>query len=342
MRAVSVAAVLVAAVTAQAQVEIVLSTTTLDHKLTPQDAVSWTDTPPLGVDIIEVDPGTAYQSIVGIGSSLEHATCYNLSLLSGERRDEVLTNLVHPEDGIGMDMMRICIGTSDFAGEPWYTYNDMPDGEEDSDLSGFSIAKDREYVLPTLKRAREINPNLRYVASPWSPPAWMKTNKQIPAGRFDSDYSDVYARYLLKFLDAYAAEGIPVYAMTLQNEPGYPDPNYPTCYWRPQQQRDFIRDHVGPLFTENNVETRIWCWDHNYNFLKFPRTVLSDPAAAKYVDGTAFHFYEGDVTAMSQLKEELPDKHIYFTEGSTFGVRGAITIMDILIHMFGSTLRMQS
>jgi O-glycosyl hydrolase len=279
--------------------------------------------------VIEIDETATFQSIVGIGSSIEHATAYNLSLLPEEKRREVLERLVHPEKGIGMDFMRICIGTSDFAGEPWYTYNDLPEGETDLALDRFSIEKDRAYVLPAIKIAKEINPDLQFLASPWSPPPWMKTNNAYGGGKVYPKYYDVYARYLLKFVQAYEAEGVPVYAITLQNEPQYPNPDYPTSHWEPEDQQIFIRDHVGPLFADANVDPLIWCWDHNYNMVEFPRTILSDPKAAKYVDGTAFHFYEGEPEAMTELHEEFPDKHIYFTEGSAFGPRGAVTIIKI-------------
>lgn len=312
--------------------DIAITVSSLDgeYKLSGLESTAFTEgTVTANETVIRVDPSKTYQTIVGIGSSLEHATCYNLSRVSEADRREVLTRLLDRDEGIGMDLMRICIGTSDFTGDPWYTYNDIPKGETDPEIENFSIEKDRAYLLPTLKIAREINPDLRFVASPWSPPAWMKTSEKITAGRMKEESYAPFARYLIKFLEAYAAEGIPVYAMTVQNEPDYPNPEYPTCHWKPEQQRDFIRDHFGPMLTDIDDPPLLWCWDHNYNYLDFPRTILSDSGAAQYVDGTGFHFYEGEADAMTTLHEEYPDKHIYFTEGSTFGVRGARTIIDI-------------
>jgi glucosylceramidase len=278
---------------------------------------------------ITVNADQTFQSVLGIGASLEHATCWNLSQLDPATRLDTIRKLVHPEDGIGMNLMRVCIGTSDFVGEPWYSYCDLPEGGTDLDLSEFSIEKDRAYVLPTIQDALKINPDLLIFASPWSPPAWMKTTGSMLGGKLKREYYDVYAQYLVKFIQAYETEGVPIHAITPQNEPGYPNPEYPTCAWSPDDEREFIKDHLGPALQEAELDTLIWCWDHNWNYLKFPRTILSDPEAAQYVDGTGFHLYEGDVTAQSELREEFPDKHIYFTEGSTFRTRGANLIVDI-------------
>ncbi len=284
------------------------------------------------VPLIEIDPAVTYQSIVGLGSSWEHATCENLYRLSEEKRNEVIKKVVHPEEGIGMNLMRICIGSSDFIGEEYYTYCDLPEGEIDVELNSFSIEKDRNYLIPVIKKSLEYNTDLLFFASPWSPPAWMKTNGKLGGGKLKPEYYDVWARYLLKYVQAYEAEGIPIYAITVQNEPNMIHMDYPTTLWNGEMQRDFVRDHLGPLFRENDVKTLIWCWDHNWNNLDFPRAVLSDPLAAQYVDGTGFHLYEGKVEAQSELRNEFPDKHIYFTEGSVFRTIGATKIIDILRH----------
>ena len=281
---------------------------------------------------IEIDPSRTGQSILGLGASLEHSTCSNLAKLAPDKREAVIESLVSPAKGIGMNLMRLCIGTSDFTGEPYYTYDDVPAGETDPELKRFSIEKDRAYVLPTIRAARRINPDLLFFASPWSPPAWMKTSGKLGTGRLKRECFDVFARYLVRFLDAYAAEGVPIHALTVQNEPQHQDPHYPTTLMSATDQRDFIRDHLGPLLAERKSATRIWCWDHNWNQPEFPRTILSDPKAAKYVDGTGFHHYEGTVDAQSAIARQFPGKHIYFTEGSVFGVEGALRIVDILRH----------
>ncbi len=311
-------------------VEAWISSENGDYALSGGPPIPLTEIAP-EADIV-IDPARVYQSILGMGASFDHATCYNWSLLDEGARAEVIRKLFDREEGIGMNLMRLCIGTSDFVGEPYYSYNDLPEGETDLELRRFSIEKDRDYILPAVKAAQAANPDLRFLASPWSPPGWMKTTGTMLAGKLKPEFYDVYARYLLRFIRAYEAEGVPIHALTLQNEPAHIDPNYPTCLWNGEEQRDFIRDHVGPLFTREGAAVKLWCWDHNYSRLEFPRAVLSDPEAARYVDGTAFHFYEGKVEAMSELKAEFPDKDIYFTEGSTFRTRGAIQIIGILRH----------
>jgi O-glycosyl hydrolase len=282
--------------------------------------------------LIQVDSQHTFQRIVGLGSSLEHSTCYNISRLPPARRAEVIESIVDAEKGIGMSLMRICIGTPDFTASPWYSYDDMPAGRSDPELKHFSIDKDREYVLPALKLALAKNPDLMFFASPWSPPGWMKTNDSLCGGRIDPRHFPSLARYLARFVEAYEAEGIRIHALTPQNEPGYFPGSYPTCGWTASQQRDFIRDHLGPEFQRRGTPTKIWCYDHNFNNVRFPMTILSDPEAARYVDGTAFHHYEGKPSAMTQLHSEFPDKHVYFAEGSVFGMKGARQIIEFLRH----------
>ena len=300
----------------------------LKTRMTPQPELRFTIARTASRGAIEVDERTTYQSVLGLGSSLEHSTCYNLSLLPTEQRERVVESLVHPERGIGMNLMRICIGTSDFAPGPFYTYNDRPAGQEDPQLERFSIERDREYVLPVLKTAQRLNPQLRFFASPWTPPPWMKTNGRYGGGSLRRECYPFFAEYLARFVEAYRREGIEIYALTVQNEPEFGPEPYPSCLWTANQQRDFIRDHLGPLFEARQIETLIWCFDHNFNNPGFPATILRDPKAAPYVDGSAFHLYEGKPTAMSKLHREFPDRPIYFTEGSVYGAQGAAEIID--------------
>ena len=307
-----------------------LTSESLEHLLAPQSPLHFnTDTVPLE-RTIKVNADIQYQSILGLGGSLEHATTYNISLLEEAEQQRVIESIVHPVNGIGMNFMRISIGTSDFVGEPWYSYCEIPEGEIDLDLESFSIDRDRAYVIPAIKRALEINPELKLLASTWSPPAWMKDNGSMLAGSLLPAFYDVYARYLVRFVQAYEAEGIPIHAITPQNEPDYPDARYPTTYWTGEQQRDFVRDYLGPRFREAGLNTEIWVWDHNWHLLDFPRTILRDAAAAQYVQGVAFHLYEGEVEAQSEFHEEFPEMPIYFTEGSVFETQGAIDLINIL------------
>lgn len=302
-----------------------LSSEDMQRVLSEQPALSFG--PAAARADLKLDDAVRYQSILGLGSSLDHATCYNISLLPPEEQERAVERIVSPETGIGMNLMRICIGTPDFTASPWYTYADVPD---DASLEHFSIEEDREYVLPILQIALEKNPDLLFFASPWSPPGWMTSNGKIGGGRFDSKYYAVYARYLAHFIQAYEAEGIPIYAITLQNEPDYNPPTYPTCRWSSQQQAEFIAGHLGPELARQDIDVKIWCWDHNFEPLGWPKNVLSDSKAAQYIDGTGFHHYEGAPEAMSRLHDLFPSKNIYLTEGSTFGTRGAIRIIEFL------------
>ena len=301
---------------------------------------------------IRLDTGKTYQTMLGMGSSFEHTTCANLWRLEPGVRADVVEKIVSPENGIGMNLMRICIGTPDFTGEPWYSYDDMLPGKKDPDLEHFSIDKDKNYILPVLKLALEKNPNLLYYASPWSPPGWMKTCDDMIGGHLYPKYYGVYARYFAKFVDAYRQEGVAVYAVTVQNEPGVNKRDaelswwYPSCQWSLVEdedtwwpvphdimgvpERDFIRDHLGPEFRKQGIETRIWCYDHNLNNLWYPRDILSDPKAAKFVEGTAFHPYAGKPEAMGEFHGEFPNKDVFLSEGSTRGVKGAARIIEFL------------
>jgi len=313
--------------------------------LAAQPPLEWRTETSTGADLVEINSAVAYQTMLGLGSSLEPSTCSNLWRMSAEDRARTVERLVSVTNGIGMNLMRICIGTPDFTGDPWYTYDDVPPGETDPELKRFSIEKDKSYVLPVLKLVRQKNPELLFFASPWSPPGWMKSTGTMIGGDLLPRWYPVYAEYFVKFIRAYEAEGIPIYAVTIQNEPGVdrakeknPKWFYPSCHWTGEQERDFIRDHLGPALRRHGLATRIWCYDHNYNAatrgddpgLPYPRTILSDPAAASFVGGVAFHGYEGQPSEMSVFQREFPQVPIHFTEGSVFGLRGGIELIDRL------------
>ncbi|MBM3849775.1 MAG: hypothetical protein FJ396_06225 [Verrucomicrobia bacterium] len=285
---------------------------------------------------IEIDETANHQSILGLGSSFEHSTCHNLSLLPEAQRERVIQSLVDPDTGIGMSLMRICIGTSDFAPGPFYTYDDMPDGQVDPRLERFSIDRDRDYVLPVIKLAQRLHPELRFFASPWTPPTWMKTNRRIGGGSLRPECYPFFAEYLVRFLEAYRREGVEIDALTVQNEPEFGPTAYPSCLWTAIQQRDFIRDHLGPLIKARGLKTTIWAFDHNFNNPGFPATILKDPAAAKFVSGSAFHLYEGRPEAMSRLHREFPDKALLFSEGSVYGAFGGSQIISYFRNWAGS------
>lgn len=315
------------------------------QQLAEQPALKWRAGADAQGPRIEINPTVTFQTMLGLGSSLEPTTCSNLWAMSAADRADTIERVVSPSVGIGMNLMRVCIGTPDFTGDPWYSYNDLPTGETDPELKRFSIEKDRAYILPVLKLARAKNPDLLFFASPWSPPGWMKRNGTMIGGELLPQWYAVYAEYFVKFIRAYEAEGVPIYAVTVQNEPGVdrakeknPKWHYPSCHWTGEQERDFIRDHLGPALRRAGLKTKIWCYDHNYNLkttgddpgLDYPRAILRDAAAAAFVDGVAFHGYEGKPSAMSVFHEEFPKVPLHFSEGSVFGVEGAVDLIERL------------
>lgn len=331
--------------------DVVPFVTTLDlsQRLEPRRAIPWTDADASRDEraTVDVEPRRSFQTILGMGSSLEPTTCFNIAQLAPEKQDEVAGRLVGGGDGIGMNLMRVCIGTPDFTGDPWYTYNDLPEGETDPELERFSIERDEAYILPVLRKFARRNPDLLWFASPWSPPGWMTTTGDVIGGSLKPQWRDAYARYFVKFVEAYRAAGIPVYAVTVQNEPGVdrnletdPKWRYPSCRWTAEQERDFIRDHLGPAFERAGLDVKIWCYDHNYNDgptpdgddpgLDYPRTILRDADAARFVAGVAFHGYAGKPANMSIFHREFPDVPIHFTEGSVFGLAGAVRLVALL------------
>ena len=330
---------------AQPEVRVWMTSKDLQQRLSEGSRLKFTSEPATGTRVIVVNPEKTFQTMLGLGASLEHTTCSNLFRLPQSERERVIERLVSPTSGIGMNLMRICIGTSDFTGEPWYSHDDLPSGETDPELKRFSIGRDRTYVLPMLMIARQKNPDLLFFASPWSPPGWMKTTGTMIGGELRPQWGPAYAEYFVRFIQAYEAEGIPIYAVTVQNEPGVDRAKekdskwfYPSCHWTGEQERDFIRDHLGPAFRRHGLKTKIWGYDHNYNVerkgdsagLDHPRTILRDAAAARFVDGVGFHHYEGQPDGMSRFHEEFPLTPVHFTEGSVFSINGAHDLIERL------------
>jgi O-glycosyl hydrolase len=296
---------------------------------------------------IEIQPDKTHQTILGMGSSLEPTTCFNIAALAEADQQEVIDKMVDPEQGIGMNLMRICMGTPDFTGDDWYSYDDVPAGEADLELARFSIEKDRGYILPVIRRVAKSRRDVLFFASPWSPPGWMKTTGTMIGGRLKPEWYAAYAQYFVKFIRAYEAEGVPIHAVTVQNEPGVDrarekDPKwfYPSCRWSGEEEATFIREHLGPALRMAGLSTKIWCYDHNYNVkptpegddpgLDYPRTILTDARARGFVAGVAFHGYAGQPTGMSLFQTEFPETPIHFTEGSVFGLLGAAKLVSIL------------
>jgi len=268
------------------------------------------------VPILDVDAAQSYQQMLGFGAAFTDASAYLIQeKMSASQRDALLEDLFGRTSGIGLSFMRTTMGASDFSLRQ-YSYDDVPAGESDPTLAHFSIDADRADKLPLIKRALAINPQLTIVASPWSAPGWMKTTNSLIQGTLRPEYYDAFANYFVKFVQAYAAEGVAVRAVTLQNEPHYEPSDYPGMRLDPPTRAKVIAQHVGPTFANAAVATQIWDWDHNWDEPQSPETVLADTAARKYVQGVAWHCYGGDVSAQNTVHDAYPDKDTYFTECS--------------------------
>ena len=204
---------------------------------------------------------------------------------------------------------------SDFALDD-YSYDDLPAGQTDPDLKKFSIAHDEAYIIPVLREALAVNPHLRIVASPWSAPGWMKTSDSLIGGHLLPAAYPPLAKYFVKFVQSYEAAGIPIYAVTMQNEPLYIPSDYPGMGMSSAEQTAFLRDHLGPAFHAAELKAKILIFDHNWNLIDFPITLMSDSKAAAFTAGIATHCYGGTPSAQEELHNRFPDKGIWLTECS--------------------------
>ncbi len=262
---------------------------------------------------ITIQPNKKYQTMDGFGYTLTGGSSLHLQRMTAAARANILKELFSQEgNGIGVNYVRISVGGSDLDENPW-SYNDRPTGTTDETLKHFSLAYDTLYLVPTLKEILKINPDLKIMGSPWSPPAWMKDNQDTRGGSLLPKYYSAYANYLAKYIKAMAAEGITIDALTVQNEPLHPG-NNPSLLMLPEDQAIFVKNHLGPIFKENGITTKIIIYDHNADRPDYPITILNDPEAAKYIDGSAFHLYGGTIVALTEVHEAHPEKNLYFTE----------------------------
>jgi len=265
---------------------------------------------------IIVDDAVRYQQIDGFGASLTDSSAWLLSRkLGGVQRQAALEMLFSPSKGIGLSVLRQPMGASDFALED-YSYDDMPPAESDPRLAKFSIDHDRAYILPILREALGLNPNLKIIATPWSPPGWMKTSDSMIQGALLRSAYAPLAGYFVRHVQSYEEAGVPIYAVTPQNEPLNVPADYPAMGMTAVEQSVFLRDYLGPAFHDAKLKSKIMIFDHNWDRIDFPIKILSDPKAAEFTAGTAIHCYGGNVTAQSELHNRFPDKEIWLTARS--------------------------
>lgn len=265
---------------------------------------------------IEIDDNTSFQTIDGFGYTLTGGSAEVIQSLSSAKKQELLQELFGSgENDINVSYLRVSIGASDLNAQP-YTYNDLPAGQTDESLEKFSLAPDMINFLPLLKEILTIHPKMKILATPWSPPTWMKTNNSFVGGELKPQHYAVYAQYFVKYIAAMKAQGITIDAVTPQNEPLH-DSNNPSMHMSAEQQRDFIKNHLGPAFRDAGLTTKIIIYDHNCDKPEYPIAILNDPAAKAFIDGSAFHLYAGDINALSTVHQAHPDKALYFTEQYT-------------------------
>ncbi len=263
--------------------------------------------------VIEVDDSIRYQTIDGFGYTLTGGSAIHLMQMSNEGRHELLEELFAADgENIGVSYLRISIGASDLS-DRVFSYDDLPEGETDPAMTSFSIEPERKELIPVLKEILAINPDIKIMGSPWSAPVWMKDNNDSKGGSLKREFFPAYARYFVKYVKAMEQEGIRIDAVTIQNEPLHPG-NNPSMFMPAEDQAEFLKNHLGPAFEADDISTRIILYDHNADRTDYPISILDDPKAARYADGSAFHLYAGKISDLSLVHEAHPDKNLYFTE----------------------------
>ncbi len=287
--------------------------TTRNEKFQPiQSPPQWEPWMAVSALGIHLEPGTQYQEMIGFGGAFTDASCYLLHQMAPDARHAFLSDLYGP-NGLRLSVGRTCIGASDYS-TMLYNFDDTP--EPDPELKQFSIEHDRGWILPTLREARELNPDLYLFSCVWSPPGWMKTGGSMLGGSMREHWFASHAQYFVKFLQAYDAAGVKVQAITVNNEVDTDqDGHFPATLWGQQYEMGFVANHLGPALEQASLNTKIWILDHNYDLWGRVVDELSNPRVYKYVDGVAWHSYAGTPDAMSRVHQIFPEKHMYFTEG---------------------------
>ena len=268
-----------------------------------------------GQPVLTVDDAQHFQTMDGFGFALTGGSAQLLMRMSAAQRAALLKELFTTAgDGIGVSYLRVSIGASDM-NERVSSYDDLRAGETDAQMAEFSLGTDRADVIPVLKEILGIRPGIKILGSPWSAPAWMKTNNDVKGGELKPEYYGAFAKYFVKYIEGMRSEGITIDAITVENEPLNPK-NTPSMVMWAQEQDTFIAKDLGPAFEKAGIRTKILLYDHNPDVPSYPLSILADPAASKYVDGTAFHLYGGETSVLTQVHDAYPKKNLYMTEQS--------------------------
>ncbi len=260
---------------------------------------------------IEVDSSTAFQTVDGFGYTLTGSSALLINSMPAAQKDALLNDLFSA-NGIGVSYIRVSIGASDLSPSV-FSYDDMPAGQTDPTLANFNLSQDLTHLVPVLQKIITIHPTIKILGSPWSAPAWMKSNESPIGGSLKPEYYAAYAQYFVKYIQAMKALGITIDAVTIQNEPQHGG-NNPSMLMNASEQATFIKNNLGPAFQAASIATKIIVWDHNCDNPGYPLAILNDAAAKPFVDGSAFHLYAGDISTLSTVRNAHPDKNVYFTE----------------------------
>ncbi len=279
--------------------------------------------------VVEVNEQKTLQTMEGFGFALTGGSAALIDALPIIKKKELLHELFSAgPNQLGISYIRISMGASDLDAEV-FSYCDLPKGETDSALKTFNLSQDTLHLIPIIQAALKLNPKLKIMASPWSPPVWMKSNGNSMGGHLLKKYYTSYALYFVKYIKAMKAKGIHISSLTMQNEPEHGG-NNPSLLMDAEEQKVFLRDHLGPLLKKEQIKTEVVLFDHNADHPNYPISILDDTKAKGYAAGTAFHLYLGNESTLSKVHEAHPDKKLYFTEQWT-GAKGSFD-GDLLWH----------
>jgi len=270
---------------------------------------------------VEVNEQKPLQIMDGFGFALTGGSAALIDALPTEKKTTLLKELFGAgSENLGISYIRVSMGASDLDATV-FSYCDLPKGETDPELKQFNLSQDTLHLIPIIQAALKLNPRLKIMASPWSPPVWMKSNGFSMGGHLLKQYYDSYALYFAKYIKAMKSKGIAIHSLTMQNEPEHGG-NNPSLLMDAEEQKVFLRDHLGPLLAKEQIKTEVILFDHNADHPNYPISILDDPKAKAYATGSAFHLYLGNESALSKVHDAHPDKKLYFTEQWT-GAKGS-------------------
>lgn len=304
--------------------DVKVLTTTYDRQKDLEESyLTFSTSDNMSPSTIRLNPNETFQTMDGFGAAITGSTCYNLMRMSPELRKEFLELTFSPTNGYGFSYVRIAIGCSDFSLSE-FTCCDKPG------IENFALPEeDVKYIIPVLKEILALNPTIKIMGSPWTPPRWMKVNNltdkkahnQWTSGSLNPDYYKDYATYFVKWIQAYRDNGIKIYSITPQNEP-LNRGNSASCYMPWEEERDFVKTALGPAFAAAGIDTKIYAFDHNYNYdniqsqQQYPVKIYADEEAKNYLAGAAYHNYGGNKDELTAVHNAAPGMDLVFSETS--------------------------